>query len=212
MTARALEELVDPQPPLSFIASSESLKVDHPETWEDLEARIAKVPPDAKVRGMFLSEVHRLVPRLNATRPRYIPFTMYPVREYMGLLLRATRARHPSKPPASALLELGFGVYSLFAESLAGTAIMAATNSDFARVCQAGPKAYGITLSPGSINVVHVGANEAMLQLRDIWVFPEVFHTGIWLGAMMSCKVRGTIEVTRWSPCDVDYHMHWRRS
>jgi uncharacterized protein (TIGR02265 family) len=194
-----------------LVASTQGLSIDSAETWDELAERVDAVPPDAKVRGMFLSEVHRLVPRLVKSRPRYIPFSMYPVGEYMHALLRAARARHPHKTPASALLELGFGVYSLFASSLAGTAILAAASSDFTRVCHAAPKAYAVTLNPGTVKVVTVSANEAVIQLRDVWVFPEIFHTGIWLGAMQACNLHGRIEVVRRSPCDADYHMDWRR-
>src|SRR5579872_1878940 len=193
--------------PLRLFATTDDLHIESSETWESLAQRIETVPTEAKVRGMFLSEVHRLVPRLVTSRPRYVPFTLYPVREYMQLLVRAARARHPSKPAASALLELAFGVYGLFASSLAGTAIMAAAGSDFLRVCKAGPKAYAVTLSPGEIRLGELSANEATIRLRDVWVFPEIFHTGIWLGAMRACKQRGSIEVTQVSLCDVDYHM-----
>jgi uncharacterized protein (TIGR02265 family) len=207
----SIQEPVDEFKPSRLVASTEDLNVESTETWDSLSERIEIVPAEAKVRGMFLSEVHRLVPRLVTSRPRYIPFTLYPVREYMQLLVRAAWARHPSKPASSALLELGFGVYSLFASSIAGTAILAAAGSEFVRICKAGPKAYAVTLSPGEIKLGAISANEATIQLRDVWVFPEIFHTGIWLGAMRACKLRGRIEVTRNSLCDVDYRMSWER-
>ena len=76
---------------------------------------------DAKIRGMFLSEALRLAPRLvkSATQQtRYVPFSLYPVQDYMRLLLRIAAARSPSKSAGTALLELGFGVYSQFASSI----------------------------------------------------------------------------------------------
>jgi len=124
-------------------------------------------------------------------------------------LLRIAAARSPSKSAATALLELGYGVYSQFASSIAGTAIFAMAQLDFRRVCELSPKAYGVTLKPGGTEVVHAGPNDAVVRLVQVWAYPDVFHTGIWLGAMEACGASGTIEVKRRLPSSVELHMHW---
>jgi uncharacterized protein (TIGR02265 family) len=196
-----------------LLASSNGRSIDAADDWVDLAGRIESVPEDAKIRGMFLSEALRLAPRLvkSNIRTHYIPFSLYPVREYMRLLLRIARARYHSRPAASALLELGFGVYSQFAASMAGTAIFAMAQLDFKRVCELSPKAYSVTLKPGRTEVVHAALNDSVVKLREVWVYPDIFHAGIWLGAMEACGVTGSIEVIRHSLSDVDFHMKWQR-
>jgi len=198
----------------SLRASSRARTIDATDDWDDLEARIALVPADAKIRGMFLSEALRLAPRLvkSATQQtRYVPFSLYPVQDYMRLLLRIAAARSPSKSAGTALLELGFGVYSQFASSIAGTAIFAIAQLDFRRVCELSPKAYGVTLKPGGTEVVHAGPNDAVVRLVHVWAYPDIFHTGIWLGAMEACGASGTIEVKRCLPSSVELHVHWKQ-
>jgi uncharacterized protein (TIGR02265 family) len=132
------------------------------------------------------------------------------VSEYMDLLLRIARARSASKSAATALLELGFGVYSQFASSIAGTALFSVAQLDFKRICELSPKAYSITLKPGRTEVIRASTNEAVVRLRDVWVYPDIFHAGIWLGAMDACRVSGTIEVKRRSLNDAEFHMQWQ--
>jgi uncharacterized protein (TIGR02265 family) len=189
--------------------SSESRKIDSTARWEDLAARIDLTPPDAKIRGMFLREAIRLGGRAAANERNYVPFSLYPVRDYMALLLRIAIAKSPSKSAANALLDLGLGVYPLFASSMTGVAIFAVAHVDFRRVCELCPKAYNVTLKPASATTVHATNSEAIVQLRKVWIFPEIFHAGIWIGAMHTTKVKGSIEITQHSPCDVDLHMRW---
>jgi hypothetical protein len=59
--------------------------------------------------------------------------------------------------------------------------------------------------------LVRAAKGEALVRLRDVWVFPEIFHCGIWLGAMDACDARGSIEVTSHSPCDADFMMRWEQ-
>ncbi len=192
--------------------STDDRAITSSEDWDSLESRIEATPPTAMIRGMFLREVLRLAgPRAAASEARYVPFSLYPVRDYMSLLLRTAKARHPGHPAPRALLELGLGVYQLFASSIAGTAIFSVANVDFKSVCELSPKAYTVTLKPGRARAVDVSHGKATIELRDVWVFPEIFHTGIWLGAMDATRTRGRIEVTRHSLCDVDLHLTWDR-
>lgn len=198
--------------PGPFVVTTEDRVLDVNDSWDDLAARIEDVPRHAEIRGMFLSEVLRLEPSLQSPRARYIPFSMYPVHEYMELLLTAAQTREPNKSPGGALLALGLGVYSLFASSLTGLAIFSIAQNNFARVSELSSKAYGITLKPGRATAVSVEPNEALIQLRDVWVFPDIFHCGIWLGAMQASNARGTIDVIRHSLCDVDFRVRWQQS
>lgn len=195
---------------LQFTVSSESRAVSVPYTWDELASRVIAAPEDARIRGMFLREIARLAPA--SSRRPYVPFRLYGVREYMQLLLDTAQVLHPRLSPASALIEVGLGVYSTFASSLAGLALFSATGSDFGRTCELCSRAYAMTIKPGDARLLRSGNDFAAVQLRNVWPFPEIFHCGIWLGAMRACRARGTIEVTSYvdHPCDADFVLNWR--
>jgi uncharacterized protein (TIGR02265 family) len=200
------------QPLVARVGSSLSgdvCSIDADDDWDDLEARIEATPASAMIRGMFLNAVMRLVGAKAAEHRRYIPFRLYPAPEYMRLLLSAARSRFPRRSAADALLALGLGVYSVWASSLAGTAVLAVAGRDFRRICELAAKSYEITLSPGHAQAVRVGEKEAIVQLRDVWIFPDIFHAGIWLGALRTTGLSGTVEVTRHSLSSVDFHVRW---
>jgi uncharacterized protein (TIGR02265 family) len=197
---------------IPFVVASEHRNVPLTDTWDDFAARVEAAPGWAEIRGMFLREVLRLEPRVPSPRPNYVAFSLYPVREYMQLLLDTARIKYPDKTPANALLELGLGVYSLFARSMSGIAIFSVAGSNFSRICELSSKAYSITLKPGDARLAESQPGYALVQLRDVWPFPESFHCGVWLGAMQACNVRGTIEVSRIGPSDVDFGIKWQKS
>ena len=176
-------------------------------TWQSLEAQVARVPADAMIRGLFMRDALRSL----ASPPsrRYLPFGRYPLTEYLPLLLQAARESHPDDSPANALMKIGLTVFPVFASSLAGSAIFSVAGDDFISAVRLAPRAYSVTLDPGSIAVDELGPEEVLLRLRDVWVFPEVFHAGVWLGAMDYYQVHGTIDIERHSPCEVDFHLRW---
>jgi uncharacterized protein (TIGR02265 family) len=194
-----------------FVVASELRNVPLTDTWDDFAARVEAAPSWAVIRGMFLREVLRVEPRVPSPRPNYVAFSLYPAREYMQLLLDTARIKYPNKTPANALLELGLGVYSLFARSMSGMAIFSMAGSNFSRICELSSKAYSITLKPGDACVAQSEPGYALVQLRDVWPFPECFHCGVWLGAMQACNVRGTIDVTRLGSSDVDFAIKWHK-
>ena len=199
-------------PVSQFVVATELRDVPLTDTWDDFSERVEAAPSWAEIRGMFLREILRLEPRVRTPHPDYVAFSLYPVREYMQLLLDAARMKYPDKKPADALLELGLGVYALFARSLSGIAIFSVAGSNFTRICELSSKAYSVTLKPGDAKLAKSEPGYALVQLRDVWPFPECFHCGIWMGAMQACKVQGSIEVTRLSPSDVNLAITWHRA
>jgi hypothetical protein len=84
-------------------------------------------------------------------------------------------------------------------------------NNAYRHVAELSPRAYPITLSPGRVQVSQSSEASASVELRDVWVFPEFFHAGIWLGAMTVCRTHGTISVTPRSACDVEFKTAWKQ-
>lgn len=178
------------------------------DSWDDLRARILQTPPSATVRGMFLSELLKSAPTAGIEVKRYIPFTLYPVREYMELILRVAQPRAGSLSPATAVMRAGCSVYATFAASLAGTAIFSIAR-DFRRVVELSPKAYSVTLKPSSVEILQLEPRLATVRLHGVWPYPDMFHVGIWLGAMDAFGVDGEIAVTPLSISEVELQMSW---
>lgn len=192
-----------------LIARSTGQTIDADDTLEELSERVSRAPSSALIRGMFPAQLMEGAPP-GISKQRFVSFKLYPVRDYMQLLLEVAKAKYPRQPVATGLLRLGYGVYPLFASSVAGTAVFAAVQYDFKVICEMAPKAYNITLKPGSVAVDYVRDGEARIKLRNVWPFPDIFHAGIWLGAMKVCRTSGTVEVTKHSDCNVDFVLRWQ--
>lgn len=205
MAARPLT-LAAPAP--KFRCFTNVKRHDSDESWEDLRARIAQTPLSATVRGMFFSELLKSSPTAGIETKRYIPFTLYPVRDYMELILRVAQPRAAKLSPTTAVMRAGCSVYATFAASLAGTAIFSIAR-DFRRVVELSPNAYSVTLKPSSVEVAKLEPRAATVRLRGVWPFPDIFHVGIWLGAMEAFGVDGEIEAMRTSLSDVELQMSW---
>jgi uncharacterized protein (TIGR02265 family) len=196
--------------PQTFRCFTGIRRLDAGDSWEQLRERIAQTPSDAMVRGMFLSELLRSAPGSGVESRRYIPFTFYPVREYMDLILRVAQGGSQKLSPATAVMRVGFGVYSLFAASLAGTAIFSIAR-EFQRVVELSPRAYVVTLKSSTVEVVKAEQGAAIVRLSGVWPYPDIFHAGIWLGAMEAFHADGEIAVTRYSLSEVELDMRWSK-
>jgi uncharacterized protein (TIGR02265 family) len=179
------------------------------DAWLEYEERIRLAPESGSVRGMFFREVLRLSPQLAAGRGRYVPFSSYPMREYMSVLLAGARASHPRSAPAEALRLMGHSVYEAFANSLAGKSLFGIIQHEYVRVLELTPKAYPLTMQPGRVEVIFESDTKAIAQLRDVWPFPESFHLGIWEGAYKALSVRGHVEMVPLTVSSVDLHLTW---
>lgn len=180
--------------------------------WQEYVARIAEAPESGTVRGLYFTEILRLAPdAMNAERRRFIPFSKYPLREFMRLLVDAGQLAHEGRDPADALQRLGRTTYTTFAASMAGMTLLAGLSVDIVRLLDLLPKIYPLTMDPGSARVLWRGEAEAVVHLRDLWTFPEAYQVGVWLGALEALDLIGTMDVIRHSWSSVDFHVRWQR-
>ncbi len=165
------------------------------------------------VKGMFLNFVldfaHAQGAR-NVVHPRWIPFKSYPVSEHNALVDEVVQAVLPAATTAEAHRILGAEIYARFRETMVGTALLAAAGSDWNRVILVGPKAYEVSITPGSVEVELLRPGSAVVKLRDIWAYVDTLQLGIWEAAMKRCGAEGTIEVLGISRCDADFLVEWR--
>jgi uncharacterized protein (TIGR02265 family) len=180
--------------------------------WKEYVARISEAPESGTVRGLYFSEMLRLAPMLRSThQQRYVGFSKYPLRDYMQLLIDAGRTAHASKTPEQALYALGLTTYSTFASSISGMALLSSISVDIERVLDLVSRAYPLALEPSRVELVSRGTGVAVVQLRDVWTFPETYHVGVWLGGMDILGLEGEIDVIRHGWSSVDFHLKWRR-
>lgn len=192
-------------------AASDTETIDSAETWESLDERILRMPPQAKVRGMFFRALSRQQ-RAQRSEENYLPFNSYPMREYAAKLLQTARSAHPRLSPATAVFKVGLDAFCVFASSLVGSALFSVADHDFRRVLELAPKAYALSMSPCDVTVTDLVSGRARVQFRNLWLFPDIFQPGVIFGAMKANRAEGTALVSPHSLADVDIELTWHRA
>ncbi len=180
----------------------------------DASAQIASTPDAGAIKGLYFQDIvdacagmHRT---LHASRSRYLPFIDYPMREYMELLVAAAALVHPREPLRNGLRRLGRLAYPTLAATLIGRAIFGVAGRDFGVILSLASRAYGVSLKPGSVTLVEREAQRGVLQLRELWNFPDTYQVGVIEGALIAVGLRGEVKVRVLSPCDVDFEVTWQ--
>jgi uncharacterized protein (TIGR02265 family) len=172
--------------------------------------RIQHAPESGVVRGLYFLDLLRAAPHIAAPRKRYIAFSNYPMREFMQMVVNAARAAHPAAAPQEAIRRLGFGVYDVFANSLSGSALLSVAQRDFIRVLDLAPRGYELSVEPCKVTIEAEGHNgRALVQLRELWTFPEAYHVGLWQGMLAALGIEGTVTHEVLSPSAVDLQIKW---
>ena len=179
----------------------------------DLPAQIAATPADAKIRGMFFQFVLDAIGASAAASlktGRHLAFKHYPMREFVELVMLACAKATPDLPLRQAVRQLGHNVYPSFAATMVGTAIFAVAGRSFASIAELAPRAYGVSLDPGRVQVVSLSSNHVRVALRDMWMLADCFQIGIWEGALRFCSVVGEIKVHTLAIDAVDFDITWQ--
>jgi uncharacterized protein (TIGR02265 family) len=186
-----------------------------PDMWAPLalEERLQALPAAANVKGMFLSNIADLVEQRSGKRPgrpRYVGFKSYPLREMIELLPQAAELAYPGLPAREGMRRLGRLAYPTFASSTVGRVVMSIAGEDPRAALHVAPKAYRLIGNAGTASVVDSGENEAILQLRGVWGWPDAYNVGVHEGALDALGVFGEVLVRVHSLCDVDLLVSWR--
>lgn len=159
------------------------------------------------MRGLFFSEIYRQVPTLEPPQTRYLPFSKYPVRSFMLLLIEAGRLAYPARAPDDSLRLLGSSIYDAFASSLAGLSMLSGADHD--RALDMAPEAYRLSMDPAEVRVASRSPEGAVIEMRNVWVFPESFQLGTLQGALRTLGLQAAIDVIRHSHASADFHIRW---
>jgi uncharacterized protein (TIGR02265 family) len=176
----------------------------------DLELRL--VPEDAKISGMFLAplvaELKRVAPGAAVTRPRYVAFNFYPLREHAQLLLEACRLVYPQRPLRVALRTLGRAAPQAFVASTLGKVVLGSTQGVHDRIA-AIAKGYELNLRPGRATVLESGKTRIVVRLEDVHYFLDSHHVGAYEGTMKQAGVAGRVLLADRGRASADLLLEW---
>ncbi len=180
---------------------------------EELRQLIARVPPRATVKGMFIKGFLESLDRRGIPRPtqdRFVAFRDYPLTLFMKLLVDKTQELWPDQAPKESLRTLGRFAFPTFAESMVGRVIFAVAGTDWVQALKLTDKAYRNSLSPATTRLTDVTEHSAVLEFRDVWNFADCYQVGVFEGAMSYYNVKGSVGLRTYPrPCDVDLLLEW---
>lgn len=179
----------------------------------DTQAQIARCPEAAVVKGLFFQDILDACAKARVKQPgarnRYVQFIDYPAREYMELLVAAAGLLHPREPIRNGLRRLGRSSYPALADTLIGKAIFGVAGNDFGTILSLASRAYSVSTKPGEATLAERTERRAVVQLREIWAFPDSHQVGVFEGALIAVGRRGEVKVRAISPCDADFEVTW---
>jgi uncharacterized protein (TIGR02265 family) len=205
LTARSL---LPAPPPSAFSHFSEP-------PWDAplrVEETLLKIPEHAQISGMFpLALVQEAVRRgitLQSSRPRYLPFTFYPLREHVRCMLEMTPVLFPRKPLRLALRSMGRAAPAALLASTLGRVTLGAAEGPHAAVA-AIAKTYEVNLKPGRAQMVAGAEKYAVVELSDVYHFADSHHVGVFEGALRHVGARGRAYIHVVSATQVSLLLTW---
>lgn len=180
---------------------------------QQLEGSIAMTPAHATVKGMYIDALLQELDRQRIVRPttaRFISFKDYPLRDFMRMLIDYSGLVVHDATPREALRQLGHSVFPTLAESTVGRIIFSIAGRNWIQALMLSPRAWEISLKPGSVQLCDVTETSARMALRDVWNFADTYQVGIIEGAMEVFRIEGTVRPQVLNRrCDVDLHLEW---
>lgn len=172
----------------------------------DVEAHVARLPPDATTKGMFFTAlIERAGTRrsreelLRAARlpesTRFVPFRDYPMAANLRLTEAVAGALFPRAPLGLALRELGRGSVGTFRESHMGRVFLDVIDLDPGTLFRAAPRIFGALFNFGSVECETAGPAHVRLVVRAMPVFIGSFQVGAVESVLELSHRSGTIEL-----------------
>lgn len=178
----------------------------------DPETVLAEIPASATIAGMFflaLAEgAERRQVELALPRPRYVPFTFYPVREFAPLLVKAAGLFHPQLSLREGLRRIGTAGPAAFLSSTLGRVTLGASEGVHATV-SAIAKTYSINTRPSRCTVLQTEPRFMVLALDDVCYFLDSHHVGVFEGTLEHAGVAGRVLIRRRSATAADLRLEW---
>ncbi len=173
----------------------------------DLEHRLDQAPKDGKVLGWMFNSVLDLADRRGVPlheASRFTPFASYPLADYLRLLALAAERMDATASPRENLYALGLEVYGAFTESFMGRMVSTALGQGGSArdALRWVARSYRLTSEHTRAIVVLNVEGRAIVHLRNVWSFPDVYHVGVFEGAARAVSE----EPMRVRVCPVSLH------
>jgi len=164
----------------------------------DTALALRSVPEEGRIAGMFPQAVLEALRQGGqpspAPRDRYLPFSFYPQKEHVKLLIDASRLLFPGKSARAALRSLGRGAPSTLLQSTLGRVSLGSAQGAEQAV-RALINTYPSNVRPSESTIISVSATHALVTLRGIHFFLDSHHVGVLEGTMRYAGVRGTVRI-----------------
>lgn len=164
----------------------------------DVTRALASIPEQAAIAGMFFMALsdgaERRQVRLAFSRPRYLPFGFYPVREFAPLLVEAAERFYPTLPVRQGLRLIGRVGPKALLSSMLGKVTLGAAEGVQASVT-AVAKTYAINIRPARCEVVHSGEGSMVVSLDSVPYFLDCHHVGVFEGCLEYAGAQGEVRM-----------------
>lgn len=199
---------VAPHPP-----SSSAEAFDAPD-WTaplDLDRRLALIPSQATVRGLFFNDILAQFPasRGFAPRDRYVAFKNYPFAEWCEFLTMAASRCFPTCTAREGVRRIGRRAFPALAETQAARVLFALAGADVYSAFRVSSKAFQLAQSIGSCKPIELDPCSAVLEIRDAWDYPDAYYVGVYEGFFQVVGKAVAVDVRVLGLADVDLQLRW---
>lgn len=178
----------------------------------DLAAHLRLAPAESTVKGMFLQQIVEAALAASGTRlgrGEYSAVKDYPLHEWLELLVRGAGLTHPDVPVREGLRRLGQRCYPMLAESMIGKILVSVAGNDINAILRVAPRVYRVSSTIGAVEVSFLEPQRAIIQLREIWDFPDAYQVGIYEGGLRALGRSGEVRVRVLGPASADLELVW---
>lgn len=178
----------------------------------DVQRVLATIPADAQIKGMFFLAIIDGAKRRGVTlelpRERYLPFSFYPISEFVPLLVRAAALFYPGLSLRLALRALGASGPKAFIASTLGKVTLGAAEGVHATVA-AIAKTYEINIRPSRCSILESKSSRMILSLEDVHYFLDAHHVGVFEGTLSHAGVDGRVKIASYSRTSAELLLEW---
>jgi uncharacterized protein (TIGR02265 family) len=174
----------------------------------DLAEHLARVPPHATGKGMFLGKLFDELDERGIARPtqeRFLPFHDYPLTRCLELNLQVARLLHPRVPDREALRRVAWRSFTTFASSIVGRVVFGAVGRNPIDVLSLATRALPMTTNVGDYTLESIDHQHAILHVHEGYLFVEPFGAGMVEGVFSACEHDGEVLVKRTSPTSCSF-------
>lgn len=173
---------------------------------------VAAIPADATAKGFYLQALVDEAASQGHYLTEYGPyrdFNDYPQREAARLLHECATRLYPDEPVGEGLRRLGWAMFPTLLRTMVGRVVYGALGTDYVTVLPHTSRGFEISLGLGSCDTEVVNTRDAVLNVRDYYLFPEHFLVGVFEGVMTHYELEGSVRLRRLSSTDADYLQTW---